>query len=69
MLTVEFGMQTFKARLSKPIDERAFREKWKERSGGFPVEFRFSGTELTVLNGGSRWGAEKKPGSGSFCKS
>ena len=67
MLRVELAMQTFKARLSRAIDEGAFREKWKERSGGFPMEFRFNGTELTALNSRTRWDKGKDPGSGGFC--
>jgi hypothetical protein len=67
MLRVEFAMQTFKARLSKAIDEGVFKEKWKERSGGFPVEFRFNGTEVTALNSGTRWDKGKEPGSSGFC--
>lgn len=67
MLIVEFAMQTFKAKLSKTIDETTFREKWSERSGGFPVEFRFNGTELTAVNEGTRWDKSGEPGSGGFC--
>ncbi|MGA8492054.1 MAG: hypothetical protein WB711_16630 [Terriglobales bacterium] len=67
MVRIELAMQTFKARLSKTIDAGAFREKWKERSGGFPVEFRIDGAELTAVNSGTRWDKSKEPGSGGFC--
>lgn len=65
MYTVGLTMQTFKARLSRSIDEAAFRERWRDRSEGFPVEFRFSGTELTAINNGPYWDKSKEPG--SFC--
>ena len=67
MVRVELAMQTFKARLSKAIDEGVFGNRWSERSEGFPVEFRFNGTELTALNSGTRWDKGKEPGSGGFC--
>jgi hypothetical protein len=59
-------MQIFKARLSKQIDENAFRGKWTGRSSGVGVLFRFDGTELTAVHGGTRWEPSGAPGSGGF---
>ena len=59
-------MQVFKARLSNTIDENAFREKWRDRSGEVGVLFRFDGTELTAVHGGTRWDPCGAPGSGGF---
>lgn len=67
MTHLEPNLQMFKARLSRSIDEHLFRDKWDQRSGGVPVEFRFYGTELTAIHRGIRWDKSKEPGSGGFC--
>jgi DNA processing protein len=65
-LTREPDMQIFKARLSKLVDETLFAEKWKERSGGIDVRFRFNGTDLTATHVHTLWNPSREPGNGGF---
>lgn len=65
-LTREPDIQVFKARLSKPVDQALFAEKWKERSGGIDMRFRFNGTDLTATHTHTLWNPSREPGSGGF---
>jgi|ERR1019366_5249670 DNA processing protein len=60
------NMQVFKARLSRPIDETLFAEKWRQRSGGIDVRFRIKGTDLTAIHTRTLWDSSSRPGSGGF---
>ena len=60
------NVQIFKARLSKPIDQTVFTQKWRERSGGIEVRFRIKGTDLTAIHTRTLWDPSSSPGSEGF---
>ena len=64
--TEELDKHIFKARLSKPIDQVLFAEKWRERSGGTDVKFRFDGTDLTATQTRTLWDTFTSPHNGRF---
>jgi len=65
VIELEVSNAGFKARLSKTIEENAFREKWRDRSGGVGVySLRRNGAHRR-----SWWhslGSSGAPGSGGF---
>lgn len=65
-LKADLDKQIFKARLSKPIDQALFTEKWREHFGGADVRFRIKGTDLTATQTRTLWDSSTSPDCGAF---